>query len=116
MNKQCQKCGQELQFKKGFSQAKQKSWSGWFCPDKKCGYVEWEKTQPITQPPRQPDWDKLREQREESMSFLNARNNAAILLGAAIQAREITFDAALMRYSEVVQTIYDTGNEKTQDN
>jgi len=37
----CPQCQAELNYKKGFSEKKQKPWEGNFCPNKACGYVEW---------------------------------------------------------------------------
>ena len=60
----------------------------------------------------QPNWEAITSRKEESMSFLNAKNNAAILLAAAIKVGQLNIADALKLYEEATQTIYDIGNGK----
>jgi len=41
--KQCSKCGSEMVFRSGEKNGRK--WSGWFCQNKYCGNVEWERSQ-----------------------------------------------------------------------
>jgi uncharacterized Zn finger protein (UPF0148 family) len=56
---------------------------------------------------QEPNWEEIRERKEESMSFLNSKNNAAILLAAAIRVGQLTLEDALRMYEQVAKTIYE---------
>ena len=58
----------------------------------------------------QPDWDRLRNEKNENIRFLNSLNNACLLLSAAIKMGEITFEGALLKLNDTAQKIYDIEN------
>lgn len=58
-NKNCPQCGEELNYKKGFSKTKNKPYQGYFCPNKACGFVEWIRTgETSPQPTQQPSFQE----------------------------------------------------------
>lgn len=40
-NKACPQCGSQLEYKEGFSKARNKPWAGYFCSGENCKYVNW---------------------------------------------------------------------------
>ena len=63
--------------------------------------------------PKQPDWEAIRAEKEESMTFLNAKNNAAVILAAVIKKGELSLPDVMAKFGEITQWIYEIGkNEK----
>ena len=95
MEKQCPNCGSQLEYKSGFSKTKNKNWAGNFCSkinDQNCKYVEWldvPKIQFVSQDQKlkvkeEPNWDLINSEKEASIEWFNAKNNASQIIAAAI--------------------------------
>lgn len=77
-----------------------------YCSDK-C----WTKNQPQQrQQPRQqkqePNWDKIREEKEQSMGWLNAKNNASQIITAAINKDLIKIENIRTMFKSLAEYIY----------
>lgn len=96
----CEKCGAEKvkNPKTGKIFCKEKCWLNNPVPGTTTKYVYPKK--------EQPDWDEIRARKETGMEWLNAKNNAAVLLSAAIQKGEIGLNQALDEYEKITYRIF----------
>ena len=92
-----------------------------FCPDK-CWLKNQGEAKPSYQnnfnPPqtqkREPNWDEIRKEKEQSIAWLNAINNATALSVAAINTRELTYADALTLLPKLVNEIYEIREESSE--
>ncbi len=109
-NKACSKCGAEAVYKTGIKGTKR--WEGYFCTDRVgCKNVDWVDNKPtpkpVAIPPRkEPNWDEIRARKEEGMEWLNAKNNAALILSALITKGEVTNTNWYVTYKEIAEAIF----------
>ena len=110
--KNCITCGGKAYHNQGISKAKGLPWENWKCGQ---GHTEWvDLKQPqevrVASEPR-PDWDKIQAAKEESMAYLNAKNNATLLLVEAMRGG-LSLKEALENFDSVAQKIYEVGENK----
>jgi hypothetical protein len=71
--------------------------------------------QPYTKVARpEPNWDEINNKKEEGMMFLNAKNNAGVLLSACIK-NGMTLEEALSQYEKTTEAIYAIGVEEKKE-
>jgi len=107
--KKCAKCGGTKYHNQGISKKNNQPYENWKCGN--CKDTEWvdlrtPKEGRISLPPA-PDWDKIRERREEGMEWLNAKNNAALIIAALIGKGEVSYVDYYEIYKNIAKAIYD---------
>jgi len=88
--KNCSQCGNEMTYKSGISQKNNKPYQMYKCGS--CSYAEFIKDnqqKPQYQSKPQVDWEKIRNEKRESISQLNALNNAVSTANAWLAAGKI---------------------------
>lgn len=104
--KKCPKCGGTKYYNEGISKKTGNAYANWKCGQ--CKDIEWVELvggKPV-KAQKEPDWDEIRARKENGMEFLNAKNNAALLLAAAIRKGEKTLEQALDEYESITFKIF----------
>lgn len=107
----CSKCGLQSNLKTGIKNGKE--WAGYFCSDRSCKTVEWVNTrQSAPKPfrkeslPKEPDWEAIRQRKEEGMEWLNAKNNAAQIVAALVSKGEISYVDWFDAFKNITENIF----------
>lgn len=113
--KKCQKCSGTKYYNEGISKKNNKPYRNWKCPG--CGDIEWLRDEPqkvnsFGAYGKEPNWDAIRQRKEEGMEFLNAKKNAGVIVAAAIQSGQLKLEDYFNAFKKITEEIYgfnDTG-------
>lgn len=78
-----------------------------FCSDK-CWLKKPDDTGSYAPAPKKesPNWDEINARKEEGMEWLNAKNNAALIVGAAIRSGQLSYENWENEYKGVAEKIF----------
>ncbi len=108
----CANCGSPTTYKKGEKNGR--PWAGYFCQNKDCKFVNWVDNKPKESrplPPRpqrpEPNWDEINARKEEGMEWLNAKNNAAVIIAALIRSGKLQADDWEKHFKNATKIIFE---------
>ena len=103
------KCGEEAKLLIVKKQGSNFGKGFYACPkprEEQCDYFDWAKSQPNIPKPTGPDWDEIRNRKEDTMEWMNAKNNSAQIVAALIQKGEIGFIDWYETFKSITSSIY----------
>lgn len=97
-------CGQEAKLLKVKKQGKNFGRNFYICAqprEEQCDFFEWANVEP-----KEPDWPEIRRRKEESMEWMNAKNNAGQIVAALIQKGELSYVDWYEAFKNITENIY----------
>lgn len=106
----CPKCKDKVFHNQGISTKNGQPYENYKCGNKGCDFIQWVD---LKQPRearetagKGPNWDEIRARKEEGMEWLNAKNNAAILVAAAIRSGQLQLEDYEETFKKVTTGIF----------